>query len=427
MVYQFNTLITGVSNIDELKERITNAKLGFKEDENLLIIYSESNQLTGVPIDDEIKSLIIDKTTLKPIVSQFNKLIYNDDAIKYLENKDWNNVTVKHCYEGTMIIVFYSHDKWYVCTRKCLDARKSYWIKDRSYYDLFMDTISDSFKLEDLNTNYCYHFILIHYENKNIVDYTGFGDYYKKLSLAMTTEKYTLNRVQYKINDDIIYPHIVKFNCADDIITELQKISEKDKNAQHITTEGFILEYVENGEVTLLKLQTPIYKYIASIKPNVSNIDAMFLELYQKNLLKEIVPYFTHQSGYVINRIHSSMKTLAMEVLNIYHITRGHKNEQLYAKLPSCYKHALFDIHGLYLSEIRKPNTSEFSGKHSITIYDVYNCLKKLDSFTLRKMFIDRLTFIDDLEMRQYTQCNCFQTMLQGKLLLLTNSISANR
>lgn len=438
MAQQFNTLITGVTSVDELKSRISlfneehkietedaetvYPKLEFKEDDDHILVFSSSNQRTGNELDDSIKSMIVDKSTFTPIVSQFNKLIYNDDAIQYLSGKNWDNVTVKYCYEGTMIIVFFSHEKWYVCTRKCLDAKKSYWIKNISYHDLFMDAIDGKFKVEDLDKKYCYHFILIHHKNRNIVDYSRLGKQYKTVSLAMTTEKYTLNRVQYTINDSVIYPRIVKFNNIQEVVDDLAKISIGDKNTHIISTEGFIIEYSENGVLTLLKIQTPIYKYIASAKPNVSNLDAMFLELYQHDKLVEFVPYFTTQCRDVVNRIHRAMKTISFEILNIYHSTRSHKNEKLYDALPSSYKCVLYNIHGKYIQkhnkELEKQDTCELGDHKSITVYDVYESLKHLEPYCLRKIFIDRIALMNDEYTRPLFQYNNFDALLQGKLMM---------
>jgi len=91
MSYIFSTLVTGVTSVEDLKNRIALfneenkpsnedtkvfPKLNFKEDENHVIIFSESNRRTTNELDNSIKSLIFDKHTLTPVVTQFNKLIF---------------------------------------------------------------------------------------------------------------------------------------------------------------------------------------------------------------------------------------------------------------------------------------------------------------------------------------------------------------
>jgi hypothetical protein len=418
MSTQFKTLIKGVMSIDELKKIITDNGFCYKEDENFIIVFSETNETTGSPIEDANKSVIICKSNYNPIVSQFNKIIYNDDAEKFILNKNWDDFTFKHCFEGTMIIVFYAYEKWYVCTRKCLDASKSTWIKGVSYYELFMDAISDKFKLDDLNKDYCYHFILVHHRNRNIVDYSYINDYYKNVSLAMVTEKYTYKRIDYHINDKIIYPTVYKFQNIESIKNHLDEISRNNVSMQKITTEGIIIEYCDsNNDVVLLKMQTPIYKMIGEIKPNTSNIDAMFLELYQKDKLKNIMHYFTKQDYEVFKRINTSMRTLSSELLTIYHITRGHKNEEFYCELPSSYKNALYIIHGIYIKKRDKEKQSELGDRTSIVIHDVYKCLKNLEPYILRKIYIDRVQMVESGNFADILIGDCFDTLIQGKLM----------
>lgn len=424
MAYHFNTLITGVASIEDLKSKISaSGSLNYKEDDHHIIIFSINNQRTGVELDDSTKSVIIEKSTMTPIASQFNKLIYNEDAKEFLNGKNWSDVSVKYCFEGTMIVVFFSHDNWYVCTRKCLDARKSFWIKDISYYDLFMEAIDGKFALDDLNKDYCYHFILIHHKNKNIVDYSRLGKQYKTVSLAMTTEKTTLKRIHYRINDKIIYPRVVNFNSLDEVVKELSDISDGDRHTQQISTEGFIIEYFENNVLTLLKLQTPIYKFIADAKPNVSNLEAMFLELYQHDKLGDIIPFFSAQCGETVLRIKNAMYTISNELLNIYHCTRNRKNELLYSVLPQSYRTAIYIIHGDYLQKRAKElakmeNPTDMKGdKKSMTVHDVYLCLKKLDGYVLRKIFVDRLTLKENEAFKHMFNHGCYDALLQGRLL----------
>jgi hypothetical protein len=420
MTSTFRTFISEANSIDKLKEALSENGFQFKEDEHFMIVYSETNDITGSPIVDDNKSVIICKQNCKPMVSQFNKIIYNEDAEKFMADKKWDEFTFKHCYEGTMIIVFHAYEKWYVCTRKCLDASKSTWIKGRSYYELFMDAIAGKFKLDDLDKKYCYHFILIHHKNRNIVDYSYIMNYYKNVSLAMVTEKYTFNKIDYQING-VIHPTEYKFNNIDEVKKHLEMISKNNEKTHHITTEGVIIEYrdkTKNGELTLLKLQTPIYKEIEEMKPNTSNLDAMFLELYQKDKLKNIMSYFTKQEYEVFKRIHTSMRTLSEEFLNIYHMTRGRKNEELYNKLPKSYKCAIYVIHGIYLKKKEKEKENELGDKKSIVIHDVYRCLKTLEPRNLRNIYIDRLQLVEMDDFKNILILNCFDTIMQGELMI---------
>lgn len=424
MPYSFTTLVTGVTSLDDLIVRLNEFGLKYKDDENVMLIYDDSNQRTGNPVTDDIKSLIIDKKTLTPITTQFNKIIYNKDTIEYLTKIEWKNIKVKECYEGTMILVFHYADKWYVCTRKCIDAKTSFWVKDVSYYDLLMESIDGKFKIEDLNKDYCYHFILLHHLNKNIVKYPNFEEKYKTVGLAMTTKKHTFEQVEYTINDTIKYPKEIQCTSLDDVRQKLSQLSRHDTLNKQITMEGYIIEYYEQDRLTILKLQTHLYEYVASLKPNVNNVDAMFLELYQKDKLVDVAPYFTENSRDVVVRIHNSIKNVTSEILPLYHDTRNHKNPTLYDALPTSYKNVLYAIHGVYIkkksTETQRTDNIEpdkIVDKKSITVYDIYACLKKIESYTLRRLFVDRLELLKNPVFDTYLNKECFDSMLQGTLM----------
>src|SRR5689334_22965855 len=88
-----NLLITKLSTLkqnpityDDLKTELTNKDyhLSIKEDDNLCMIFNNpvpddnTRDQTIVELEKSCKSIILDKSNLKPIVSQYNKILYND-------------------------------------------------------------------------------------------------------------------------------------------------------------------------------------------------------------------------------------------------------------------------------------------------------------------------------------------------------------
>ena len=136
---------------EEFKEEILNKdnnyNLSLKEDDDLCILFSLN--LNNIPDTNSFRSVVIEKNTLKTLVSQYNKILYNADSIEFLKDKNWNSVTVQKCYEGTLIVVFNYNNKWYITTRRCLDAQKSEWVKNTTYYSMFMEAVKDKFSFDD--------------------------------------------------------------------------------------------------------------------------------------------------------------------------------------------------------------------------------------------------------------------------------------
>jgi hypothetical protein len=124
LVEQLSTNKGSQCTFDDLKtellkttgeENINVYNIQLKEDDNLCLIYNvplketDNNQPRDqfvVDFEDSCRSLIIEKTTLKPIISQFNRILYNEESLEFLKDKDWSHVRVQRCYEGTLISVF---------------------------------------------------------------------------------------------------------------------------------------------------------------------------------------------------------------------------------------------------------------------------------------------------------------------------------
>lgn len=401
--------------------------LSIKELDDLCIIYNNApvkNEHTDsiLELENSLKSMIFEKDTLKPIASQNNVILYNKDAIDYLSTKNWKNVIITPCYEGTSIIVFNHNDKWYVSTRRCIDAKTSVWVHSMSYNDLFNETIANKFTFNELDKKYCYHFVIVHHQNKNIVSYEPeFGKKYKELIHIMTTEKYTLNEIEYKI-PNTIESRNQHFSCIDELLSELTNISSANEKSHVITTEGYVLK-VYDGEINkspfkVLKLQTAVYQMLNHIRPNNSNFHQCCLELYQKDQLNIYLPYFTKYVNNIKYRINKSFKTITREIFNLYHITRQRKNPHIYEKLPSSYKTVLYNIHGLFIND-KKRNSDK-----TITIHDIYYYLKQtITAQNLRQIYYDRMKLIQNNVDFPFINKTCIETMTQSTLMFVENDV----
>jgi len=401
--------------------------LQLKDDDNLCLIYYTNlpSDSTNSELENSCRSIIIEKSTLKPVVSQGNKILYNNDTLDFLADKDWSHVTVQRCFEGTLLVVFNYNDKWYVTTRRCLDAQDSKWVMGNSYYDMFVDAMSGVFTFDELNKDYCYHFVLIHSKNKNIVSYTWLGKDYAELLHVMTTEKYTLNEVHHTINSMVRFVEEESFESLFELQQELARQNDLDVKYQRVTTEGYILRYyygeIHNSPFVNLKLQTEIYETIMRLKPNNSNINQCFLELYQIDKLADFLPFFTRYGGEVVRRINNSMKNVAKEVLDLYHATRNKKNDELYNSLTNVYKKCIYELHGQYIKNRRQDftdgvDTKSMETTRAINVFDVYNYLKALPPKDLRQLYFDRMSLLENPKITCLNK-NCINTMTQCAIM----------
>jgi hypothetical protein len=411
---------------EEFKDEVIKlhaSSLGLKDNDDLFVVFS--NNTTSVQNEADIsfhcKSIIYDKNTMTPIVSQYNNVLYNENSVKFMETANWANVTVQKCYEGTLLIVFNHNNKWHVTTRRCLDADASVWVKNNSYGQLFAEAIGDKFTFDNLDVNNCYHFVLVHHKNKNIVSYSDLGDDYKNIYHVLTTEKYTMKEVNYVIPNVDIIPE-EQFDNINDVLIKLNDHNCSDVNLQTITLEGYVLKYytgeVHNSPFVTLKLQTKLYETLTRYKPNNSNIYQCFLELYQMDKLNSFIPFFIQRlednitmenCGIIVNCVHNAFRNMAKELSSLYFMTRKKNNTEMYNALPTSYKKLLFGVHGIYINNNSIP----------ISAYAVYNYIKFMPSRELRQLFSDRQQIMSDDKFtfvnRSCVHTNVFTTKMFGQ------------
>ncbi len=405
--------------------------IDMKETDDLCILYYNdiTNSFDGkdeslISLEKSCRSIIMDKSNLGIIGSQFNRIIYNDEGVEFIMKNNWDRLSIQRCYEGTILLVFNHNGEWYVSTRRCLRSEESSWVKGKSYREMFDEAVKDDFSFDNLNPNYCYHFVLVHHKNKNIVNYSGIGNEYKEIYHILTTEKYTLNEVQ-SVVPGVNMVEEEPFPNIESLMNDLNEISQYNEFQHKIGTEGYVIRVYDSGDkykspFTIVKLQTDIYQRLNKIKPNNNNIHQSYLELYQKNNLIEFLPYFSKYSTELVKRIHTSMKNMAKEALDLYHCTRQKKNDDLYSNLTDQYKKLLYGLHGLYITQRRgdfkngKPDTNKIS--KSINVHDVYHHLKGLPPNELRQLYYERTKLIEN-SANTFINKDCIYTKTQCTLM----------
>ncbi len=433
----FEGLKTELNRRDDNDEQYYH--INIKETEDLCILYyndlptiNEGRDKRVVELEKSCRSIIIDKSNLRPIGSQFNRIMYNSDAIDFVNASkvDWSNVVIQKCYEGTMLLVFNHNGKWYVSTRRCINSEESTWVRNKSYREMFDEAMDGKLDFSSLDPSLVYHFVLIHYKNKNIVNYSDLGEEYKEIFHILTTEKYTMNEVDFKVNG-VQKVEEEKFSSIDSLLDTLSGISQQNEYQHKITTEGYVLR-IYDGEkyksrFCVAKLQTDIYQTLMKMKPNNNNIYQSYLELYQKNKLTEFLPYFSKFNTELTKRIHTAMRNVAKEILDLYHCTRQKKNPKIYNDLTEQYKKVLYGLHGLYIQHRKHDfaDSSDSNGKlsKSINVHDVYHFLKNLPPHELRQVFYERTKLMEN-DCNTFINKNCFSTKAQCAQMFNTQSQS---
>ena len=387
-------------NIEHFQEALFKKYILTKYDEenNLMLLYHKFDQPTNSKLERECRSLVIDMNTLSVVAYTCENPICNNEAQQLLINNpnETTSINVFRCYEGSLLSLFNVNNKWFLSTRRCLDSKTSIW-NERSHYDMFMDVLNkeglsfDEFTSK-LNPERGYYFVLIHHENKSVINYTSlFGDNYTKLCIAFIRDKNT----QEEVDDQVTgYQHIFMADVVD-----IKTFDEDNKFLNiNLSHEGIIMKLrYNNVKDQLLKLQTVSYQFCRALG-NDSNIFKGYIYLYQVNVLEDYInnsqthksyskiinPKNTDESYDTVGVIHSTFKVLTSELFELFKIlwnikTGKNNNNTLYSFLPKEYKDILFIIRGIYYKLKAEFITSQSGDKQLIGIKDIYQQLKKLD------------------------------------------------
>tara|TARA_A100001015_G_scaffold311150_1_gene413832 strand:+ start:2072 stop:3847 length:1776 start_codon:yes stop_codon:yes gene_type:complete len=417
-VYSEEGLLLIYTKYEPIVKSISNL---VKNDNKQELVVSELNNLSDHELNKlklECRSLIIDINEKKIVSYSCNTPICNLDAINYLLNsknktkyfeedglKPKLKIEKFKCYEGTLLSLFCNKDKWYLSTRRNLNCQDSVW-NNISYNDLFLDIINESGVssfdefVSNLDMSYCYYFILIHFKNKNIVDYTSrFGDNYKRLCLAFVREKNSLSEIDVdtivrnelesneKIKTSLNYILGLKnIFLPEKVENDLTSIGNKNGNTSPTSfelksntfndsmtscdDEGIIIKIKNDNNISyFLKIQTYSYQFNKAIGAE-KNIFKGFLNLYQNNQLvnylqsnenlsnfrKIINPINMNESYDTIGIIDSVFKVCTSELYELFKIlwdikTGKQSDTEIYKILPKEYKSILYYIRGIYFKK----------------------------------------------------------------------------
>jgi len=314
---------------------------------DLVLIHNNSNKYDNDDLHNECRSIIVsikDSSTPK-IVS------YSHDNIEYSYMESYINFNtdlIQESYEGTMVNVYNFNDKWHFSSTKCPSIDDSYFFnKNKSHGDMFNEILKDIFPNSEnvreeftkyLDVNKYYFFVIVHYENKYLIDYSNrFGENYKKLIHVITRDKNTHIEESTKINIPIIYPK--------EYSSYTEAMTDELMNTDY--TEGLIIKRKDTitNKNRLIKIPTKQYIKFRFEKPNYTNPLISCIEIFQRNnadyksedFIKKYYPSFDLKDGQkvldITGILHYMFKNLSTELSIIYnYFTHYDKTENTFVK-----------------------------------------------------------------------------------------------
>lgn len=414
---------------NKLLELIPDITIKENKDNDLVLIANKYkvNNFNLSKLERELKQIIIDKNTLELIVYTYDSIFYNEEANMYLLNNDISesNKNIYESFEGTQIIVYNYNNNWNISTRKCLDASNSKWNSYKSYYNLFVNSLGIQFNdfINKLDETKYYIFILVNYENKNIIDYTSkFGEKYTKIINILIRDSKTHEEIN--INNNKIFEDNENFYYPTELndYSILNEENKKNNIDFPLKTEGIVTKINNNNLNNIyLKFQTNSYKIINKILPNNNNIIKMFISLYKDDLLKEHILYFPDNLNIKLKNIDNEDYTIYETVLvidNLFKIFTSElfelfkffyclkdcskRNEAHYELLPTSFKVILYKLRGIYfdkkekLAKIKEKESNINYKNYNLKITDIYNFLKNYELNNFYTLINDRVKIISN-------------------------------
>lgn len=241
--------------------------------------------------------------------------------------KQHPNDTFHECFEGTMVYVYNYNDTWYFSTSTCPNVNSSkYFHPTKTHGEMFdeaLGTTREAFT-NTLNPDYTYGFLLVHHENRHLMDYTDLlGENYKTLYHMFTRTK----KSAQPVDTDLNLPKPTSFNTFDQAYDAL-------------TSQNLYGVLVRNPETKLLaRISTP--EMFAVEKENLGNSNPWvnMLHVYmQQNPNFKIKDYLTkyqptksftlynhkQQEFAPVYIIHTVMMTLRDILHQAYHFTTNY-------------------------------------------------------------------------------------------------------
>ncbi len=369
---------------------------------------------------DECRSVVLDFSRSignNVVISYANSIPVRLSIDNYMKTHyDTNDI----CYgalDGTLVTVYYHNNEWHFGSSCCPDINSSKFsnpnkshgfMLDEVLYELYKKNvdISDpniSLTLRNLFTSnlsplFAYEFVLVHYENKHIVDYSNIlGEGYKYLFHINSKNRISLNDEDIKSKPlesiGIKYPHY--FSNLEEAIqyastSENSLIIKKANKKIYKVSNDMILHKEEVHSNNYNQWYNFIYVYMLQ-KPNYT-INNYMQEFYPE--LSNVVP-----AEIVVNQVFAVMTDI---IYNLYVATTNYYPKYKRFKTDLDIDRTLNPVIRFHLAQLRHQQTTLHS-KAIITQKEVLNYLCHSNNIKNIKKLIYYFAIINNHDMPKDT------------------------
>lgn len=311
-------------------------------------------------------------------------------------------IVAEEFVEGTMINVFWDPSigvtgGWEIATRNTPGATSTFFKgakgkKGKSFRDMFLEAAENcNLVLNMLNPIYCYSFVLQHPENRIVVPF-------KKAQLYLTGV-YTIQHDDSNIYVESFNPQIMKDYFPSNVTIQFPEIYKFDNYSDLIekyasmntsyNLVGVMLHNRITGERA--KIRNPVYEQVRSLRGNQPKLQYQYLSLRKEGKVGEFLKFYPENkkefSGFR-DQVHLFTDTLFGNYKSCYI-----KKDKPLKEYPDQYRTHMFNIHQIYLSDLREKNQFITSSIVQKYVNDMETSLLMFClNFQMRKRNIDTIS-----------------------------------
>lgn len=387
-------------SFEDIKLSAENTSIKVKECKNqfknlnklyLLVSEDENNQSQ---LSVQSNGIILEKDTNKVICMSQNKfkkiesfkeinssisLTLHSSTTKMSLNLDEESVQqsinnakfrMEYCEDGTVIRLYNYENNWYTATTKCIDASESFWSSNKTFDDMFWELFNIEL-LENLDIEYTYIFVLIHKENRIVIDHK-----YNNLIY--------INRInnQSKLED---YTNHFYNTDPKRLIRRTKQIDTKFVIHNPLddyylpTKRGLIFKFynTEYNSWDIYQYDFNYYSKIKNIRGNVPLIRIRYLELLNDENSLQLLEENYKESFFLFAMIKHQINNLYKDIHKLYFESHIKHNITIYED--HIYYKTLKQLHAQYKNNLKN------NEKYCITLDEVKNKINSLDKNILKK------------------------------------------
>jgi len=228
--------LNGITSYDEAKQILQAKNLKIKEFGNhnteLYIVKYDKNLCDMTDQDvKKCRGLVLsrnDNSVVCPVPCKSSSL----DIFNQVYNNNLNRFKVTDFVDGTMINLFKFKEETFISTRSCLNA-KCRWYSKKTFGEMFTECLGSSpEKIDNLNMNYCYSFVIQHPQNTIVKKYLV-----PDLILVMVSQVHTNGEIEYfdvhdfveNNNLDFRVPTEFSFKSIEDVYAYVNSLSQSEQ------------------------------------------------------------------------------------------------------------------------------------------------------------------------------------------------------